>query len=122
MSPQSITVVLRDRGEQYPFHDKGNFDLEDLRSQLQQMKKMGGMGALMGLMPGMGQVKKAMAGANIDEKVFDRQVAVINSMTKAERANPDLLNAKRRIRIANRPVRQRRSGPCSRSGSVRGQA
>ena len=42
-----------------------------------------------------------MAGANIDEKVFDRQVAVINSMTKAERANPDLLNATRRIRIAN---------------------
>ena len=42
-----------------------------------------------------------MAGANLDEKVFDRQIAVINSMTKKERANPDLLNAKRRIRIAN---------------------
>ena len=42
-----------------------------------------------------------MAGANLDEKVFDRQIAVINSMTKAERADPDLLNAKRRIRIAN---------------------
>jgi signal recognition particle subunit SRP54 len=41
-----------------------------------------------------------MAGANIDEKIFDRQVAIINSMTRAERANPDLLNAKRRIRIA----------------------
>jgi len=51
-------------------------------------------------MPGMGQVKKAMAGANLDEKIFDRQIAVINSMTKAERADPDLLNAKRRIRIA----------------------
>jgi len=58
------------------------------------------MGSLMNLMPGMGQVKKAMAGANIDEKVFDRQVAVINSMTKKERANPDLLNASRRKRIA----------------------
>ena len=58
------------------------------------------LGALMGLMPGMGQIKKAMNGANLDEKVFDRQVAIINSMTKAERANPDLLNAKRRIRIA----------------------
>ncbi|HQZ13510.1 MAG TPA: signal recognition particle protein [Devosia sp.] len=79
---------------------KGVFDLEDLRGQLQQMKKMGGMGSLMNLMPGMGQMKKAMAGANIDEKVFDRQIAIINSMTKAERANPDLLNAKRRIRIA----------------------
>ena len=80
---------------------KGSFDLEDLRGQLLQMKKMGGMGALMGMMPGMGQMKKAMAGANIDEKVFDRQIAIINSMTKKERANPDLLNAKRRIRIAN---------------------
>src|SRR3569832_462104 len=59
------------------------------------------MGALMGLMPGMGQIKKQMAGANLDDKVFDRQIAVINSMTKAERANPDLLNARRRSRIAN---------------------
>ncbi|GHA23677.1 signal recognition particle protein [Devosia pacifica] len=79
---------------------KGAFDLEDLRTQLLQMKKMGGMGGLMNLMPGMGQMKKAMAGANIDEKVFDRQVAIINSMTKKERANPDLLNASRRKRIA----------------------
>ena len=80
---------------------KGVFDLEDLRNQLLQMKKMGGMGSLMNLMPGMGQMKKAMANANVDEKVFDRQVAIINSMTAKERANPDLLNAKRRIRIAN---------------------
>ncbi len=81
---------------------KGTFDLEDLRGQLQQMKKMGGMGALMGMMPGMGQMKKQMAGSSaMDDKVFDRQIAVINSMTNAERANPDLLNAKRRIRIAS---------------------
>ncbi len=79
---------------------KGKFDLEDLKSQLQQMKKMGGMGALMGLMPGMGQIKKAMGNAKIDEKVFDRQVAIINSMTKKERAQPELLNASRRKRIA----------------------
>jgi signal recognition particle subunit SRP54 len=79
---------------------KGSFDLEDLRGQLQQMKKMGGMGALMGMMPGMGQMKKAMANTNVDDKVFDRQIAIINSMTRAERAEPDVLNAKRRIRIA----------------------
>ncbi|MGV8833107.1 MAG: signal recognition particle protein [Devosia sp.] len=79
---------------------KGTFDFEDLRGQLLQMKKMGGMGGLMAMMPGMGQMKKAMAGANIDEKVFDRQVAIINSMTKKERAAPDLLNASRRKRIA----------------------
>jgi signal recognition particle subunit SRP54 len=64
------------------------------------MKKMGGMGGLMAMMPGMGQVKKAMAGANVDEKVFDRQIAIINSMTKKERGEPDLLNASRRKRIA----------------------
>ena len=79
---------------------KGSFDFEDLRGQLLQMKKMGGMGGLMNMMPGMGQMKKAMANSNIDEKVFDRQVAIINSMTKKERANPDLLNASRRKRIA----------------------
>src|SRR5690606_5347647 len=59
---------------------KGVFDLEDLKNQLQQMKKMGGMGSLMNMMPGMGQMKKALAGANLDEKVFDRQIAIINSM------------------------------------------
>ncbi|MCP8882809.1 signal recognition particle protein [Devosia sp. XJ19-1] len=79
---------------------KGSFDLEDLKAQLIQMKKMGGMGGLMGMLPGAGQLKKAMAGANVDEKVFDRQIAIINSMTAKERANPDLLNASRRKRIA----------------------
>ncbi len=79
---------------------KGSFDLNDLKAQLLQMKKMGGMGSIMGMMPGMGKMKKAMAGANIDEKVFDRQVAIINSMTPKERATPALLNASRRKRIA----------------------
>jgi signal recognition particle subunit SRP54 len=95
------TVSAEDAAKMAKKLKKGVFDLEDLRSQLIQMKKMGGMNGLMGLMPGVGQLKKAMAGANIDEKIFDRQVAIINSMTKAERANPDILNAKRRIRIAN---------------------
>jgi signal recognition particle subunit SRP54 len=81
---------------------KGKFDLDDLRSQLLAMKKMGGIGALMGMMPGMGQLKKAAgdAGGALSDKNFDRQIAVIGSMTKAERANPDLLNASRRKRIA----------------------
>jgi signal recognition particle subunit SRP54 len=94
------TVNAEDAAKMARKLKKGSFDLEDLRGQLQQMKKMGGMNALMGMMPGMGQIKKQMAGANLDEKVFDRQIAVINSMTRAERANPDILNAKRRIRIA----------------------
>jgi signal recognition particle subunit SRP54 len=94
------TVSAEDAAKMAKKLKKGVFDLDDLRSQLLQMKKMGGMNGLMGLMPGVGQLKKAMAGANIDEKIFDRQVAIINSMTRAERANPELLNAKRRIRIA----------------------
>ncbi|WP_375451079.1 signal recognition particle protein [uncultured Devosia sp.] len=80
---------------------KGSFDLDDLRGQLLQMKKMGGMNGLMAMMPGIGQMKKAMANANVDEKVFDRQIAIIGSMTKKERAEPDLLNASRRKRIAS---------------------
>lgn len=79
---------------------KGVFDLDDLKNQLLQMKKMGGMGGLMGMMPGMGKMKKQLDGANFDEKIFDRQVAIIQSMTKKERATPALLNASRRKRIA----------------------
>jgi len=79
---------------------KGAFDLADLRGQLLQMKKMGGMGSLMGMLPGVGKLKKAMQGANVDDKVFDRQVAIIDSMTVAERTRPELLNASRRKRIA----------------------
>jgi signal recognition particle subunit SRP54 len=94
------TIKAEDAAKMARKLKKGVFDLEDLRGQLQQMKKMGGMGALMNLMPGMGQIKKAMADAPINEKQFDRQIAIINSMTRAERADPDLLNAKRRIRIA----------------------
>lgn len=94
------TVKAEDAAKMAKKIRKGTFDLEDLRGQLEQMKKMGGMGALMNMLPGTGQMKKAMAGANVDEKMFDRQIAIINSMTKKERAEPDLLNAKRRIRIA----------------------
>jgi len=94
------TVTVEDAQKMAKKLKKGVFDLDDLRNQLLQMKKMGGMGSLMNMLPGMGQVKKAMAGVNLDDKIFDRQVAIINSMTKAERSNPDLLNASRRKRIA----------------------
>ncbi len=94
------TVSVQDAAKMAKKVKKGTFDLNDLRAQLLQMKKMGGMGALMGLMPGMGQMKKAMAGANVDEKIFDQQVAIISSMTKKERSKPELLNASRRKRIA----------------------
>lgn len=79
---------------------KGTFDLDDLRGQLQQMEKMGGLGGLMGLLPGVAKVKNQIASANLDDKVFKRQVAIINSMTPKERRAPKLLDASRKRRIA----------------------
>jgi signal recognition particle subunit SRP54 len=79
---------------------KGQFDLDDLADQLRQILQMGGMGGIMGMLPGAQKAKQAMAAANINDKVLKRQIAVITSMTKAERAKPDLLNASRRRRIA----------------------
>ncbi|MET3353275.1 signal recognition particle protein [Xanthobacter autotrophicus] len=79
---------------------KGTFDLDDLRSQLQQMAKMGGLGGLMGMLPGVAKMKNQIASANLDDKVFKRQVAIINSMTPKERRAPKLLDASRKRRIA----------------------
>lgn len=79
---------------------KGGFDLNDMASQLKQMRKMGGMKGLMAMMPGVGKMKKQLDAANIDEKMLIRQEAIISSMTKQERANPKLLHAKRKLRIA----------------------
>lgn len=79
---------------------KGEFDLDDLADQLRQMQKLGGMGGIMGLMPGMGKMKNQMAAAGLDDSFIKRQIAVIQSMTKKERAKPAILDAKRRRRIA----------------------
>lgn len=79
---------------------KGKFDLDDLADQLRQMQKMGGMGGIMGLMPGMSGMKDKMAAAGLNDKLFGRQIAIIQSMTKAERANPDILKHSRKKRIA----------------------
>ena len=79
---------------------KGLFNMNDLKSQLDQMMKMGGMQGVMGMLPGMGKMQKAAAEAGFDDKMLRRQIALINSMTKRERANPDLLQASRKRRIA----------------------
>jgi signal recognition particle subunit SRP54 len=79
---------------------EGSFDFDDLLSQLRNMKKMGGAGALMNMLPGMGKIKEQMANANIDESVLARQEAIILSMTSKERKNPKLLNGGRKQRIA----------------------
>jgi len=79
---------------------KGQFNMNDLKMQLEQMMKMGGMEGIMGMMPGMGKMAKQMEGAGIDDRMLRQQVALIQSMTKRERANPQILQASRKKRIA----------------------
>ena len=79
---------------------KGLFNMNDLKSQLEQMQKMGGMQSIMGMMPGMGKMAKQAETAGLDDSAIRRQIALINSMTKKERANPELLQASRKKRIA----------------------
>ena len=80
---------------------KGQFDMNDLRAQLQQMQRMGGLGALAGMLPGMKKIQGAMAQSGLDDRILVRMDAMISSMTPKERAKPELLQAKRKIRIAN---------------------
>lgn len=79
---------------------KGEFDMNDLRAQLRQMTRMGGLGALAGMMPGMKKAKAAMDASGMDNKLLIHMDAIIGSMTPKERAKPELLNAKRKIRVA----------------------
>jgi signal recognition particle subunit SRP54 len=79
---------------------KGLFNMNDLKMQLDQMLKMGGMQGLMGMMPGMGKMQAQAEAAGLNDKMLRHQIALINAMTKKERANPDLLQASRKKRIA----------------------
>ena len=79
---------------------KGEFDMNDLAQQLQQMKKLGGMSGVLAMLPGVGKMKDQIANAGLDDKILTRQEAVISSMTRQERANPDVINGSRRKRIA----------------------
>jgi signal recognition particle subunit SRP54 len=79
---------------------KGKFDLEDMAAQFRQIKKMGDIKGILGMLPGIGAIKKQIEGANIDQKQVNRQEAIILSMTRLERKNPDLIKASRKRRIA----------------------
>ena len=79
---------------------KGAFDLDDLAEQLSQMQKLGGMGGVLAMLPGIGKIKNKLDAAKLDESILKRQQAMIGSMTKSERRNPKLLNASRKKRIA----------------------
>ncbi len=79
---------------------KNQFDLEDFLAQLQQIKKMGSLESIMGMIPGMGKMMKQMQGAGPSEKEMKRIEAIIRSMTPGERANHGIINGSRRLRIA----------------------
>ena len=80
---------------------KGSFDFEDLLDQLAQLQKLGGMSSMMGMLPGIGKIKKQVDAAGIDDSVIKHQRAIIQSMTKKERRNPKILDGKRKRRIAS---------------------
>jgi len=80
---------------------KGKFDLEDFASQLKQMGKMGGISGIMSMLPGISKAQKLMAENKISDDVINHQIAIISSMTKNERADPDIIKASRKIRISN---------------------
>jgi signal recognition particle subunit SRP54 len=90
------TVKLEDAEKLAAKMEKGKFDLDDLRMQIQQMQRMGGLGALAAMMPGM----KGLASGKTDDKALVRLEAMMSSMTAKERARPDVINAKRKIRVA----------------------
>ena len=80
--------------------EKGRLDFDDFAAQLRQVRKMGGLSGVMGLLPGVGKVKEQMAAANVDDSIIKRQEAIISSMTPSERKRPEIIKASRKRRIA----------------------
>jgi len=79
---------------------KGQFDLEDYAAQLKQIGKMGSLSGILGMLPGIGKLKSQLEGANLDNSILKRQAAIISSMTPQERRKPEILKASRKRRIA----------------------
>ncbi len=79
---------------------KNQFDLEDFLAQMQQLKKLGSVESIMGMIPGMGKMMKQMKGAQPSENEIKRIEAIIRSMTPGERANHGIINGSRRLRIS----------------------
>ncbi len=79
---------------------RGSFDMDDLAEQLREMKKLGGMQGVLAMLPGVGKIKSQLDAAGLDDKILTHQEAIISSMTRKERTDPDLINGSRRKRIA----------------------
>jgi signal recognition particle subunit SRP54 len=93
-------VKIEDAARMADKFKKGKFDFNDLLAQMQQMKSMGGIGAMMKMMPGLSGMSSQIDAAGVDDGLMKRHEAIIHSMTKYERENPDALNASRKKRIA----------------------
>ena len=81
--------------------EEGKFDLDDFAAQLRQLRKMGGLSGVMGMLPGVKKAQAQMAAANINDKTIVRQEAIIGSMTLTERRKPEIIKASRKVRIAS---------------------
>jgi len=79
---------------------KGQFDLDDYITQIRMIKKMGGLGSMMNFLPGVSKLSSKIGDLTSGNKTLASQIAIVNSMTKKERKNPDILNASRKKRIA----------------------
>ena len=90
------TIEQQDAERMMKRFQKGRFDMNDLKSQLEQMQKMGGMAGVRGMLPGMGKMTKQMEASGLDDRVLKRQIAIIQSMTKIERKKPELMQASRK--------------------------
>ena len=100
---------------------KGEFDLDDLRDQLKQMAEASAASRMMGMLPGIGKIKKQIEAAGLDDGILKRQRAIIESMTPKERASPKILTAsgKKRIAAGSGTRASRTSTSCSRcTGSM----
>lgn len=80
---------------------EGRFDFDDMLNHLRQINKMGGLTSMLSMLPGIGRIQDKINEAGVDDSIMKRQEAIILSMTKEERANPKLLAASRKRRIAN---------------------
>ena len=98
---KAMETVEQDEAERLAKRmEKGKFDLEDMLSQFRQVERMGDLKGIVAMLPGIGKIADQLKDAKIDNKVVGRQKAIILSMTRAERKNPDLIKASRKRRIA----------------------
>jgi signal recognition particle subunit SRP54 len=98
---KAVEQVDRDEAEKMAKKlAKGRFDLDDMEKQLGQLIQIGGMKGVLGMLPGAQKIKSQISDAQLDDRQLRRQIGIIRSMTRAERAKPDLINGRRRARIA----------------------